>query len=68
MRRFVLNRKVDATGVSGTGIVAEGVVFEHGRCVMSWLVPPWSMGVYDSITDLIGIHGHDGKTVLEWLD
>lgn len=31
IRTFKLNRKVDVTGVSGTGIVAEGTEFSNGR-------------------------------------
>ena len=62
---FVLNRLEDATGVSGTGIVAEGVIFSNGKCAVSWLTDVSSVAVYDSIEDVQAIHGHDGKTVIE---
>jgi hypothetical protein len=66
--RFHLMRYADANGVSGTGVVAEGVVFSSGQAVLKWLRPPYAMGVYDSVFDLLAVHGHDGQTVLEWLD
>lgn len=68
LRRFVLDRKEDETGVSGTGIVAEGVQFTSGRCALLWLSIYSSMAFYDCIDDLIAIHGHNGKTVVRWLD
>ena len=66
MRLFYLNRLVDNTGVSGTGHVACGVQFPSGKCVMSWLSDITSIAIYDSVEDLITIHGHNGNTVLEW--
>lgn len=63
MRTFHLQRSEDATGVSGTGRVAEGVQFSNGRCALSWCTDVSSIGVYQSIDDLIAIHGHEGQTV-----
>lgn len=62
MRTFRLVRHEDATGVSGIGPVAEGVEFEDGRCILSWLTRIRSMAIYESIEDLIEIHGHSGLT------
>lgn len=66
MKLFVLNRTEDETGVSGTGIVAEGVQFTNGKCALSWLSEHTSVALYDDIAVLEAIHGHDGKTVVEW--
>jgi len=63
---FVLNRLEDETGISGTGIVAEGVIFSNGKCAVSWLTKVTSVAVYDSIEEVKAIHGHDGKTVIEY--
>lgn len=68
MRRFLLVRKKDATGVSGTGAVAEGVVFSSGRAAMSWIPTPRSIAVYESPEELEQIHGHGGKTKIVWVD
>jgi hypothetical protein len=66
--KFVLVRYEDATGVSGTGVVAEGVQFSTGKCVLAWLTRFESLCIYDSIDDIRRIHGHDGKTHVSWLD
>ena len=68
MRRFELHRDIDSSGVSGTGIVAEGVIFATGKVVLSWLTKVSSLGVYDSIEDCLQIHGHSGNTRLVFLD
>jgi hypothetical protein len=62
--RFYLRRLKDESGVSGTGIVAVGVIFPNGRCVLSWLTEHTSTAVYDDIHQLTKIHGHDGKTLV----
>lgn len=66
MRIFVLVRDEDETGVSGTGTVAEGVQFSDGRIAMRWLTETTSTAIYDSLLDLIKIHGHNGKTRVVW--
>lgn len=63
---FRLNRTHDATGVSGTGIVAEGIEFDNGKCAVSWLTSVTSVAVYDTIEHVKKIHGHDGQTRIEW--
>jgi hypothetical protein len=68
MKKFYLNRIEDESGVSGTGRVAEGVQFSNGKCAISWLTNFTSVAVYDSIYDVIAIHGHQGKTQIVWVD
>lgn len=68
IRTFSLVRDEDATGVSGTGLVAQGAEFDDGFVVMRWLTETRSTGHYDSIDDLIHIHGHEGRTRVEWHD
>ncbi len=62
MKRFHFERDEDASGVSGTGHVAEGAVSENGRAVVFWLVPPFTMGIYTCFEDVVTVHGHEGKT------
>jgi hypothetical protein len=68
MKRFVLIRTEDLIGVSGTGEVAEGVVFRSGMAALHWLREPYSIGIYQDIDDIIRIHGHEGKTQLQFIN
>lgn len=75
--RFVLRREKDPTGVSGVGVVAEGVEFSDGVVALRWLVPedqpghgfPTSVVFHDNGMESVErIHGHGGSTKVEWLD
>jgi hypothetical protein len=62
MRTFRLERREDVSKVSGTGTVAEGVEFSDGRVAMRWLSQRPTTTLFESIEDLIWIHGHGGTT------
>lgn len=66
MRTFHLERVEDISGVSGVGIVAQGVVFDDGHAAMRWMTKTSSTAFYSSVDDLIAIHGHGGSTRLVW--
>jgi hypothetical protein len=68
MRSFVLQRHEDATGVSGTGIVAEGVEFSDGLVALHWLGEwPTSVVFHErGIEAVQAVHGHGGKTQIVW--
>lgn len=69
LRRFVLERHTDATGVSGTGVVAAGVQLIGGTCVFLWVdTPAASLVVFASAQAILQVHGHNGATTLRWLD
>ena len=59
---FYLKRAEDESGVSGTGRVAQGFVFDNGKVAVTWLSEHPSVTVYDSIGEVHAIHGHGGKT------
>lgn len=63
---FDLVRLVDETGISGTGKVAEGVVFGDGTTVLRWLTEHRSTVVYESAREVLAIHGHGGKTEMRY--
>jgi len=67
-RCFRLQRDTDVTGVSGTGVVAEGVRFSDGTVAMRWLTAHRSTVLWASIEEAEKVHGHDGKTRVVWLD
>jgi len=68
MRRFLLVRTEDVSGISGTGVVAEGILFSDDRAVLRWVTRLRSVAVYDSMEDVEAIHGHDGRTTVQWVD
>lgn len=68
IRRFHLDRTFDHSGVSGVGVVAEGVTFSDGTTVLHWLGALSSLAIYASVADAVAIHGHEGSTDLVWLD
>jgi hypothetical protein len=68
MRRFVLMRSEDVTGISGTGLVAWGVRFPDGLVVTRWNGTIAQTSVWDSIEHIEAIHGHGGSTQVVWVD
>lgn len=66
IRTFHLERDEDATGISGTGIVAWGCRFPDGTAVLRWATAKASTAVYASLEDLEAIHGHGGLTRIVW--
>jgi hypothetical protein len=67
-RKFWLHRIEDPSGVSGVGIIAEGIIFTSGWCAMSWLTGISQVGIYPSLDHVRMIHGHNGKTEIIWED
>lgn len=67
-RRFHLLRKEDVHGVSGTGIVAEGMQFTNGYCVITWLSQFGCVAIYHSSDVLERVHGHGERTKIVWDD
>lgn len=65
-RLFVLQRDVDHTGVSGTGIVADGVQFPDGTVVTRWRSATASTVVWARIENALTVHGYDGATRVVW--
>ncbi|WP_435107333.1 hypothetical protein [Nocardiopsis synnemataformans] len=67
-RRFRLVRDVDHTGVSGTGHVADGVVWPDGTATVRWRGTRASTVNWDRVEDAEAIHGHGGATRIQWVD
>jgi hypothetical protein len=70
MRTFFLRRDEDVSGNSGCGRVAQVVEFDDGTAVLHWNLGANSSGVasteiFHSVFDLLKIHGHNGRSVLE---
>lgn len=69
-RRFVLERTEDVTGVSGTGTVAEGVLFSNGVVALHWTsaFPTSVVFHHRGMESVEHVHGHSGATRIVWLD
>ena len=69
-QRFVLLRHEDETGVSGTGVVAEGVLFTNGVVALHWTseFPTSVVFHHRGMESVEHVHGHNGKTEIVWLD
>ena len=70
MKFYYLCRKEDVSGTSGTGHVAEVAEFDDGTVVVHWPRDRNAAGVvsttvFNSIDDVLTVHGHDGKTDVE---
>ena len=66
--RFVLDRLVDVTEVSGVGVVAEGFEASDGTVFLRWLSDTPSSVIYDDIRHVERVHGHQGATQVRYLD
>jgi hypothetical protein len=69
-RLFFLQRDVDVSGVSGTGIVAWGILFPGDVVALRWTSRwPTSVVFHErGIESVEAVHGHDGKTRIVWVD
>ena len=58
MRTFRMERRHDVGGVSGTGVVLEGVEFSTGKVVAHWLTPAptGSLVIWDSMEQFRAVH------------
>lgn len=69
---FLVQRDQDASGISGTGVVAEGVQFSDGWVVTHWLdqAPMWEPKTdvwhHKGTGPVTKIHGHGGATRIVW--
>jgi len=73
IRSFTVCRQYDQTGVSGDGVVIEGVILATGQAVIHWLFPPprGGIAIFDSMNDFVKVHikPHPGnKTIITYED
>lgn len=63
MRKFYLLRHEDVHNNSGTGVVAEGVIFDNGMGALTWLTDEPTVTTFvRGVRGVKRLHGHDGKT------
>lgn len=72
--RGMVIRKVDVTGVSGAGHIAEFCVFSDGGTAWRWLggppqdQPKWEFYDNPGVAPFLQISGHNGNTEIVWID
>src|SRR4051812_5799748 len=64
MKTFYLMRSEDVHGNSGTGVVAEGIIFDSGMVAMTWLSDIPTVTSFRRIQDVAKLHGHEGRTIV----
>ena len=64
IKEFYLQRVEDESGISGTGVVARGVILPSGSVCLEWSTFHSSICIYKNISDVEAIHGHNGKTLV----
>lgn len=70
MRMYYLCRREDVSGTSGIGQIAQVAEFDDGAVVVRWIgsmnrTGVTSTTVFESMRDLLHIHGHEGRTYVE---
>ncbi|MFJ6841402.1 hypothetical protein ACIQRE_01895 [Streptomyces griseoluteus] len=73
-RTFTVHRDEDVSGVSGEGVIAEGVLFSDGWAVTHWLdqppmnEPKTEVWHHKGVEPFGKISGHGGRTRIVWDD
>ncbi len=66
-RTFELVRYRDPSGVSGTGVVAEGCEFTDGSVALRWRGDNPATAVWPDLDSVLAVHGHQGATEVRWI-
>jgi len=58
IQTFTVCRQADETGISGTGVVIEGVKLATGQAIIHWLspAPVGAIAIFNSMSDFIDTH------------
>jgi len=73
IRTFTVCRRSDESGVSGDGVIIEGVSLATGQCVIHWLypLPSGAIAIFNGFDDFLKVHVHphpSNKTIITWED
>ncbi len=76
MKRFIMYRRLDLSATHDANQVNlpnepqfEGIVFSDGKVAVRWLTAKRSISIWESMEDLLVIHGHpEYGSELIWLD
>ncbi len=69
IRTFELHRHQDVTGISGTGHVADGILWPDGTASVRWRGERPSVVFWDGgLASVVAIHGHGSATEIRWTE
>lgn len=54
--------------MSGTGVIAYGVILPSGKVVMEWVTKYGSIAIYENIDEIQFLHAKEGNTKLVFID
>jgi hypothetical protein len=63
-RRFALARHVGDTDE----VIAFGVAFTDGHVVLRWCSTHPATSAWNSLDDMLAVHGHREDTIIQWID
>ena len=66
-RIFNLVREVDSTGLSGTGIVAQGIQFDNGNVVVCWLLNISSIVLFENLEDFKSVSCSHSRSEVKFI-
>lgn len=70
-QRFIIVREKDASGISGTGRVLDGVIFHTGQVVVCWRSNYASITIFENWDSFDSVHlkAHpENKAKIQFLD
>lgn len=67
-RRFVVRRKEDPSGVSGTGVVLDGILWPDGTVSTHWRGAAWSNVFWPDLATAESKHCYGGHSEIVWVD
>lgn len=74
IKKFMMIRQYDVTGISGSGHVLDGVQFNNGKVVIAWnkgIANASSIVVWDCFDDFYRVHiarHPENETIIIWED
>ena len=73
IQTFTVARQHDETGVSGIGVIIEGVEYATGQVVIHWLFPTprGGIAIFDSLDDFLKVHVKphpENRTIITYED
>lgn len=70
-RVFQVIRHKDGKGISGTGLIIDGVVLSSGKVIIEWHSGNRSVSIFDSLNSFLAVHvkpKYEGENEFRWIE